>query len=259
MPTARTHAARAVAGGRLYVIGGLLFQAGPSPAFERYDPANDKWEALPEFPIRIDHAMAAGVGDAIVVAGGSYASGTTRALRYDLARGAWKEIAPLPEPLAAGSGASIGDQMYVFGGISAGSIAGTSSAYAYDARADRWRRLTPMPTPRHHLSVAAYRGQVCALGGRGAPAERVFECYLPAADRWERRPDLPVPMEDFDVAAVGDELWAFPAHGGAYVFDGTAWRAGEGPPGVDFGHVAGYIAPWVIVVNASSVAAARVR
>jgi N-acetylneuraminic acid mutarotase len=259
MPTIRTHAARAVAGGRLYVIGGLLFQAGPSSAFERYDPSTDRWEMLPRSPLRIDHAMAAAIGDTIVVAGGSYASGTTRALRYDIARGAWSEIAPLPEPLAAGGAASIGEQVYVFGGISSGSSSGRSSAYAYDGRAGAWRRLMPMPTPRHHLAVAVYRGEVCALGGRGATAERAFECYVPAADRWERKPDLPVPMEDFDVAAVGDELWAFPAHGGAYFFDVTAWHVAEGPPGVDFGHVAAYVAPWVIVVNASSVAALRVR
>lgn len=259
MPTARTHAARAVSGGRLYIVGGLPFQEGPSAAFERYDPVMDTWEKLPPFPMRIDHAMAAAVGDAIVVAGGSYASGTTRVLRYDIAPAAWKEVAPLPEPLAAGGAASLADQVYVFGGISSGSSTGRSSAYAYDAGADMWRRLTPMPTPRHHLAVVAYRGEVCALGGRDAPGERAFECYLPAADRWERRPDPPVAMEDFDVAAVGDQLWAFPARGGAYVFDGSTWHTREGPPGVEFGHAAGYVPPFVIVVSASSISVFQVR
>lgn len=259
MPTSRTHAGRAVAGGRLYVVGGLLFQAGPSSAFERYDPSTDRWEALRPLPLRLDHAMAAATDEVVIVAGGSYASGTTRVLRHDIARNAWLEVAPLPEPLAAGGAVALDGMIYVIGGVSSGRTEGVSSAYAYDVRGDAWRRLIPMPTARHHLAVVAYRGEICALGGRGEPAGKAFECYVPRSDRWERRPSLPVAMEDFDAAVVGDELWTFPQRGGAHVFDGSAWQPRHGPPGVEFGHVAGYILPWLIVVNASSVTALKVR
>jgi hypothetical protein len=66
-------------------------------------------------------------------------------------------------------------------------------------------------------------------------------------------------MEDFDAAVVGDELWAFPARGGAHVFNGTEWQTREGPAGVEFGHVVAFIDPWLIVVNASSVSALRIH
>jgi hypothetical protein len=254
MPTARTHAGRAVIGAHLYVVGGLPFQAAATAAFERYDPASDRWESLPPLPIAVDHPIVAGTDALLIVAGGSYAAGTTDAFAYDFRARSWRPIAPLPEPLAAGGAVALGDEVFLVGGIASGAPEGRPSAYRYDVRRDAWRRIAAMPTARHHHAVVAYQGRPCALGGRGRHAARKFECYDPHTDDWAPRPDLPVAMEDFDAAVVGNELWAFPQHSAtAYVFDGNRWGSRQGPPGVQFGHVAGYAAPWLVVVTSSSV------
>lgn len=260
MPTARTHTGRAVVGSHVYVVGGLPSQAAALATVERFDPSSDRWESLAALPLAVDHPMAAGTQAAVVVTGGSYPSGTTRTFSYVVPGGPWREVAPLPEPLAAGGAAALGEEIFVIGGITSGAPDGRPSAYAYNVRSDAWRRLPAMPTARHHHAVVAYQGQVCALGGRGQRAAQRFECYDPRSDSWVTRAELPTAMEDFDVAAVGTELWAFPQHSAtAYVFDGSGWTPRLGPAGIQFGHAAGYVAPWIVVVTSSSVWTLRRR
>merc|ERR1719296_128225 len=50
MPTARSFAAAASAGGRLYVLGGERDQRSAFAAAECFDPATGEWERLPPMP-----------------------------------------------------------------------------------------------------------------------------------------------------------------------------------------------------------------
>lgn len=73
MPTARAVAAATVAGGRLYVIGGMAYPGGAATLFstvESYDPVTDSWRTEPSLPIPLAYASAATVGRTIYVLGG---------------------------------------------------------------------------------------------------------------------------------------------------------------------------------------------
>jgi N-acetylneuraminic acid mutarotase len=60
-----------VAFGRLYVIGGSVMGVRPVPDVLRYDPATDKWTALTPLPAPRKGAVAAAIGNKIVVTTGS--------------------------------------------------------------------------------------------------------------------------------------------------------------------------------------------
>jgi N-acetylneuraminic acid mutarotase len=60
-----------VAFGRVYVIGGSVMGVRPVPDVLRYDPATDKWAALTPLPAPRKGAVAAAVGNKIVVTTGS--------------------------------------------------------------------------------------------------------------------------------------------------------------------------------------------
>lgn len=233
-PDGRSHVAKAVVSGVIYIIGGLLSGAaggvGATPTVERFDPASRTWSASDPAPEPLDHAAAAAVGETIFVFGGNFVRPTPAAFRYDLAAHAWRTIHAMPEPRAAGGAATVGTSVYVAGGFAIRPDEPVATAYRYDPAADTWEALPPLPTPRQHVAVVAYRGQVCVIGGgtSAGGSSTAVECYDPAAHRWSGLPPLPSPASDFDATTVADLLVC--AGGGgqrgqlAYVFDGTAWR-----------------------------------
>ena len=79
IPTARKYTAAALAGGKLYVIGGsawLSASVAYSKANEMYDPATNTWTKAPSMPLgRFDHALVTGIDGRIYAIGGS-AGGT---------------------------------------------------------------------------------------------------------------------------------------------------------------------------------------
>lgn len=233
-PDGRSHVAKAVVGGVIYVIGGLAPSAaggvGSTPTVERFDPASRAWSVADQAPEPLDHTAATAVGVTIFVFGGNFARPTSAAFRYDLAAHAWRAIHAMPEPRAAGGAVTIGTSVYVAGGYATRADEPLATAYRYDPAGDTWEALPPLPTPRQHVAMVAYRGQACVIGGgtSAAGSSTAVECYDPGARRWSALPPLPTPASDFDAATVGDLIVL--AGGGnlrgqlAYVFDGSTWR-----------------------------------
>lgn len=87
MPTPRKHAAVAVIGGRLHVVGGHRFEVVPSGStgtvitseivatHEVYDPATDTWQSLPPMPTARQAAGAGVIDSRLYVAGGTGSGG----------------------------------------------------------------------------------------------------------------------------------------------------------------------------------------
>lgn len=69
MPTARTGASAAVAGGKLYVLGGND-SVGSLATVEVYDPASDNWTPGPSLPTAVYLGAAGAVNSKVYVAGG---------------------------------------------------------------------------------------------------------------------------------------------------------------------------------------------
>ena len=68
MPTPRTLPAAAVLDGKLVVLGGA--DKGALAIVEAYDPATDRWTALPDFPEPRDAAAAAVTDTSLYLLGG---------------------------------------------------------------------------------------------------------------------------------------------------------------------------------------------
>jgi non-specific serine/threonine protein kinase len=206
LPQARSEVAGAVFQGRIAVAGGFLQDGTSSPRVDLYDPVADRWTRLPDLPLGVNHAMAAGGGGRLYVLGG-YADREPQRFVVAWNGRRWLRLPPLPEPRAAGGAAFAGGRLYVVGGVGEGRRL-AEDAFVYDPATRRWSRI-PGPTPREHLGVTALAGRVFAAGGRTAGFDTnldVFEVYRPARRRWVTLPDVPTPRGGTGLAAVGGVL-----------------------------------------------------
>src|ERR1044071_8494294 len=121
MPSARGETAVAVAGDRLFVIGGLTgagFEATAEGSI--FESGTGTWAAGPPLPEPRHHAAAAAFqGDVYVTGGGgSIADGTPRTEAWVLRAGAttWEAIAPMPVGRLGHRMVALGGDLYVLGG-----------------------------------------------------------------------------------------------------------------------------------------------
>jgi len=109
MPVPRHHTVAVGLGGKLYVAGGraglldLNNDKPPSDEFDRYDPAEDRWERLPPLPFPTSFAgITAAAGEVVVVGGEDQAHwedgggwATPSAWAFDPRTSSWRRLADL--------------------------------------------------------------------------------------------------------------------------------------------------------------------
>lgn len=194
LPTARGETAAAIAGGCLYVIGGLTgLSSGASAEVSVYDPAADAWAQAPLLPAARHHAAAAGLDGTVYVSGGgpSAQDWTPQATLWALRPGAnvWDELAPMPEARLGHRMLAVGGRLYVVGGVGA-----TGRVLIYDLGADAWSLGADMPVPRDHLAAVVVDDEIWASGGRsGGQIQTRVDIYSPDTDAWRDGPPLPEP------------------------------------------------------------------
>jgi N-acetylneuraminic acid mutarotase len=207
LPEPRSEVAAAPLSGRIVVVGGFLESGANSRRVDAYDPASDKWERLPDFPVSVDHAAAASANGRLVVVGGYDADRQPlrAAFLFDGTR--WRRLpAPPEERAAAAATATRGGIVWVVGGRTRDGLATTM--LRLDLRTLRWRTL-PGPRPREHLAATALGGRVYAIGGRRAGYDSnlaTVQVFDPHTDRWRSLPDLPAPRGGTGAAAIGGRL-----------------------------------------------------
>ncbi len=118
IPTPREHVAATSDGHYVYVVGGRnLSPDKNSAALERYDPAADSWQRLPDMPTARGGLGAAVAGGNLFAVGGE---SPTRALgaveSYDIARKRWSSAPPMRTPRHGIAVAAIGHELYALGG-----------------------------------------------------------------------------------------------------------------------------------------------
>lgn len=209
IPTPRSEVAAAAFRNTIVVVGGF---GGGRIAEQLLGGSAEQWRRLADYPLAVDHAMAAGI-DAespagVYVMGGNVGAGATaRAFRW-LGDEGWTEIAPMPAPRSQGAAVAMGSRIYVVGGQADGRL--VAPIYVYDLATRAWSTGAPIPTPRDHLAAVALDGRVCAVGGRRLSLDlnlAALECYEPLADRWYRLPDAPTPRGGVGAATVGRRLY----------------------------------------------------
>jgi N-acetylneuraminic acid mutarotase len=255
LPAAIEEAAAAVAGGRLYVMGG--FNAAGSSLAGVYVFDGTAWTSGPSLPLPLDHPSAATLDGVVYIAGGhSNGRDSARAFRLDGDR--WTAVASMG--YARGGHALIAAQgkLYAIGGNTArGNVAPVE---AYDPTANAWTTVSSMPQPRNHVLGFTMGTAVCVAGGRAPTTARV-DCLDVISGAWSRLADLPQATSGGgaatflggDVVAMGGQdasetrivsqlaryvpagAWTssdpmlIPRHGFELaVFNGRAWACGGG-------------------------------
>jgi Kelch motif len=206
VPVPRTEVSAALFGNEIGVVGGFVAAGGNSSRADAYSPVRNRWRRLPNLPVRVDHAMAVGRRNELIVVGG-YGPGGPRASAFVLRNGRWRALPSMPAPRAAAGAAVTGGKLYVVGGVEGpGRLA--QDAFAYDFAAGRWSVIAG-PRPREHLGAAALGGRVYAVAGRTAGFDTnldIVEAYEPAGDRWRAIPRVPGTRGGTAAAAVAGRL-----------------------------------------------------
>src|SRR5262245_23061311 len=200
MPDARGETATAVAGDRVFVLGGLEgLTAAASSRVSIYDPTSDRWSAGPDLPAARHHAAAIGLDGAVYLSGGapSATDWTPSDSFWVLQPGAtsWRELPPLPEGRLGHRMVAIEGRIYVVGGVAPRPKTGTDPGRAvlvFDPESRTWVERAAMPIARDHLAAVVVDGEIWTIGGRaGGRNFDLVDVYDPTADAWREGPRLP--------------------------------------------------------------------
>ncbi|WP_317493079.1 kelch repeat-containing protein [Haloechinothrix sp. LS1_15] len=204
LPEQRGEVASAVAGGELFIIGGLAGVGRTSQAVHAYDPDEDGWRQAPDLPEARHHAAAAELDGTIYVTGGaeSITDWTPRAEVWTLEPGAqrWESVAPMPEGRQGHAMVALDDRLHVVGGE------GPTTEVLTFTPGEGWERGAPLGDNRDHLRAVARDGEVWALGGRTSGLLDWVDVYEPDTGTWRAGPSLPEPMSAMAVGTLGDAI-----------------------------------------------------
>lgn len=205
--------------GKLYRIGGLQPKNKPGEKADNhslatcacYDPANRKWEELPDLPEGRSSHDAAVVDDKLYVVGGWKMNGADKkpdwhgtALVLDLTKKPlkWKSIKQ-PFRRRALTAASHGGKVYVIAGLT--DMGETSLAVnVYDPAKDTWATGPDIPGPQSNGFAPAS----CEVGGRlyVSTADGKLYRLSEKGDTWEPAGELKQPRYVHRMVAPSDNL-----------------------------------------------------
>lgn len=204
LPQQRGEVASAVAGGELYVLGGLAGPAATSTAVHAYDPETDSWREVADLPEPRHHAAAAELDGTVYVAGGA-ASATDWSPRAEVwalepSEQQWEQKARMPEGRLGHALVAMDGRLHIVGGEGSGTEVLTFEP------GEGWSHGAPLGDSRDHVRAVPRDGEIWALGGR---TEEVFEwvdVYNPESQAWRAGPSLPEPLSAMAVGVIGGDL-----------------------------------------------------
>ncbi len=210
LPQALHHVAVAVAGDRLYAIGGLSGSGATAVrAVYAYDADADHWERRADLPTARGAAAAVVIGSQIYVVGGQRDGRAVADLAtYDVDTDTWTGLTAMPtarQQLVAGA---IDNILYAVGGRDAHPL---DVLEAYDPRQNTWRDDLPnLPSPRADFAGAVYDGALVVFGGApSSAAAQVLgetQSYAPQSNRWQQLPDMLTNRQGAAAVVVGGKI-----------------------------------------------------
>ena len=249
LPTHRKSFSTAVVDGKIYLIGGTLFEHArgvlrdPGPGIWRgpfgmslvevYDPESNTWQRLTDMPTVRAGAETAVVDGKIYVMGG-YAGKDNQGKNfkflkavemYDPQTDTWVRKQDLPvSRLQFGVGAVAG-KIYAIGGLldpkekKPGLRGRLDLVEVYDPVSETWAKRADMPTRRDGIATAVIDDTIYAIGGAGwpqvgagGPALGTIEVYEPRVNRWTKRPDMPNLRTSFRTVVIADKIYLIGGH-----------------------------------------------
>ena len=184
VPTKRGSPVAAVAGDKIYVIGGAT-----TP------PGSKETVVHPTRP----HVSVATVEE------------------YDPATNTWRQRTSMPTPRNHATAGVVNGKIYVIGGRVGGAFITSGSSNAdvveeYDPATDAWGSpRAKMPSARSAMASSVYGGRIYVTGGEGQNAQMMYtfrslEAYDPASNSWSVLPSMPVSRHGLAGAVVGNRL-----------------------------------------------------
>jgi len=226
MPVGLHHVGIAVAGGRMYVIGGYK-QSGlsvwqPVPTLYVYDPATDTWAERASMPTARG-ALSVTVHDGHLYAiGGFDGSANTAAVEvYDPAQNSWSTRASLPTPRDHLASVTVAGNLYAIGGRLNGDYRrNLSVTERYDPATDQWQRVADLPTARSGITASVVDGTVYVFGGEGGDGTfHENEAYDATRDAWRAMAPMPTARHGLGSAVVQGRIHVIsggPMPGGSF-------------------------------------------
>ena len=257
--TQRAAFATAVVEGKIYLIGGTLFEhargverpeLGPGiwrgpfgmSLVEVYDPETNTWQRLTDMPTVRSGAKAAVVAGKIYVLAGDVGKDnrhvnlkTLKVVEmYDPETDTWVRKQDMSRRrMAFGIGVVAGKLYAIGGNVHVGDKkpeepGRVDLVEVYDPATDTWSKRADMPTRRDGVKAAVIRDTIYAIGGsgwppdgQGGPALTTIEVYHPKTNRWRKKPDMPNLRWVFSSVVVADKI---------YLIGGTDLQAGDRRP-----------------------------
>ena len=209
LPTKRGSPVAAVAGDKIYVIGGATTPPGSKEpavhparphvsvgAVEEYDPATNAWRSRTSMPTPRNHATAGVVNGKIYVIGGrvgggfitSGSSNVDVVEEYDPASDTWGSArAKMPSPRSAMASGVNGGRIYVTGGEgqNAQMMYTFRALEAYDPASNSWTVLASLPVSRHGLAGAVLGNRLHVVSGDVQSAGTGVQVHSDSHDAFE--------------------------------------------------------------------------
>lgn len=249
LPTHRKSFSTAVVDGKIYLIGGTLFEHArgvlrdPGPGIWRgpfgmslvevYDPETNTWQRLADMPtVRAGAETAVVDGKIYVMAGyaGKDNQGKNfkflKALEmYDPQTDTWVRKQDLPIPRIQFGVGAVAGKIYAIGGLldpkekKPGLQGRLDLVEVYDPVSDTWAKRADMPTRRDGFATAVINDTIYAIGGAGwpqvgagGPRLGTIEVYEPRINRWTKRPDIPNLRTSFRTVVIADKIYLIGGH-----------------------------------------------
>ena len=215
LPRGANHVGVAVAGAKLYAIGGFIEQnRTPHDECFVYGAEGEKWSKIRPLPQACGAMACVTIGENIHAIGG--AIGTTFENRksidwhlvYDPKADSWTRRAPLFLARDHTGTLVVNGLIHVIAGRVDSFLTNSNLHHTYDPQTDKWTARTPIPTGRSGHGAVWYRGKIFCMGGEGW--NRVYgqnEAYDPVTDKWEAYAPMITPRHGTGAVAVGDAIY----------------------------------------------------
>lgn len=200
LTTPRRYFGYAVAGGKVYIIGGQASGVA-SNLNEEYDPISDSWSTKAAMPTARFFPAATELDGKIYVSGGSDVGSSHLTVHevYDPVTNTWETKQQMPTARSSCRSVASNGKLYVIGGQN--NISAQNANEEYDPNTDTWDTKAPLPTPRTNFGIAEVNGKIYAIGSGPNPAT-VNEEYDPVADAWSVKASLNTKQVNFFSAAL---------------------------------------------------------
>jgi serine/threonine protein kinase/N-acetylneuraminic acid mutarotase len=214
IPTPRQMLGAASDGKLVYAVGGSN-GASDLTAVEAYDPATDKWTAMPALPVgRSDFGVAVTDARLVAVGGTSGGQALKSVTALDLTTATWTDLADMATARHGLAVAAVNKTVYAIGGatgVDDGQVTATAEALKLAPRrpqpAPQWRALPDAPTARLMMAWTVLDDEIWVAGGmRHGETLQTVESYDTRTGEWRTQPALPIPLHHATAATFRGEL-----------------------------------------------------